>query len=106
MKTLPVEEALAFLWSIDRGEVTLRPVGETWDEVFAGNVEFEASNGWLLTVFNDCDSWDYIDEIRSNDGRSLKYEEMVGTDVDRWHPSEEAARQIFGTVKTNRQGLN
>lgn len=63
-------------------------VGDTWDEVFAGNVTFTVA-GWTVAIFNDCGGWDYIDEITAPDGRRFDYDEMP--DVVRfWQPSNVA----------------
>ena len=65
--TLPEAEAMAFLAAIEARDITL-----TTDEVmYAGDVTYQASNGWTLVVFNDCASFDYVDRIDTNDGRSL-----------------------------------
>lgn len=86
----PLEmEAKAAMDAVCRGEATAwaRP---TPDEVFAGNVHFHLSNGWQVIVFNDCDEWDYIDQIIAPDGRTIDIPEPV-TDawpliLGHWHP--------------------
>lgn len=70
--TIPDAEVLAVLEAIDRGDMTVA-VLDDWDDVFAGEVRFAASNGWVLWVFNDCDSWDYLDRAESPDGRVWDY---------------------------------
>lgn len=44
---------LAFLESVERGDVTLAPDVDP-DEVYAGIVTYTASNGWRIAIFNDC----------------------------------------------------
>lgn len=71
------EEVLDVLHEIDRREVTL-----TADEdpayVYAGNVTYQASNGWVLVVFNDCGEWDYLDHATSEDGREWDFDDDKG----------------------------
>ncbi len=65
---LTAAEALEFLRAVESGAVTLEPESEP-QMIYAGNVEYEASNGWTIVVFNDCNEWDYIDTIEAADGR-------------------------------------
>jgi hypothetical protein len=71
-----VAQAIALLKAIDDGSVTVSADGETWKETYAGDVKFTTSNGWKITVFNDCDSWDYIDSIRSPEGEVIDFDYM------------------------------
>lgn len=41
------------------------------EEVWAGNVTYHTPRGWTIVVFNDCMSWDYIDDAITPDGVSL-----------------------------------
>ena len=72
---LSEEEILLFLRSIERGEIRLDPTVEP-QEVYAGCVEYLASNGWHITVFNDANEWDYIEEIIAADGRGADFAEV------------------------------
>jgi hypothetical protein len=61
-----IDEVVDVLAKIHTGEVVvvdLEAVRAEWERTYAGNVEIRLSNGWALHVFNDCDSWDYIDTI-------------------------------------------
>lgn len=64
-------------------------VGRTWDEVFAGNVTWSVGGGWLVRVFNDCNSWDYIDSLVTPDGREIDYDDLPDA-VRFWQPSNAA----------------
>ncbi len=66
-------EALNFLKAIEDGLISLRSVQDP-QEIYAGNVSYTASNGWLITIFNDANEWDYIDQIQSEDGRILNFD--------------------------------
>jgi hypothetical protein len=61
-----------FLRAIERGDVTLRPEVDP-QEVYAGTVAYQASNGWRIAVFNDANEWDYIEQIVAADGRSVDF---------------------------------
>lgn len=45
-----------------------------WLGAFCGNVIFKTENNWEFTVFNDCDSFDYIDTIISPEGIELNFD--------------------------------
>ena len=47
--------------------------GESFSDFYCGNYTWRLSNGWRVTVFNDCDEWDYIDNIETSDGRVWVY---------------------------------
>ena len=93
------KSAYEVLQAIDAGTVTLVCVGkETPQEVYAGNVEYKASNGWTIVVFNDCNEWDYLDEISDPLGTSLDYDGIneVTDDLRNYGPSEEVAWLRYG----------
>jgi hypothetical protein len=70
-------EVLALLRDIEAGRVTIGYVGRSWRDVFAGDVTFRTSNGWTLVVFNDCDSWDYLDHATAPDLRELDFDDVA-----------------------------
>ncbi len=82
----PVTEAeiFAVLYAIERGEIALEPIDDP-REIFAGDVRYRASNGWTLTVFNDCNEWDYLDSVTLPDGRSLNTYDALESWIDA-HP--------------------
>ena len=55
--------------------------GETWDECYAGNVEF-AFAGWRFTIFNDCDSLDYTDSVTAPDGTTADFDQLYDVQGD------------------------
>lgn len=75
-------ELIAILEAADRGELTIeygtwvdgvwaaRGATGVWERVYAGNVMFVLGNGWKVIVFNDCDEWDYIEDMLAPDGTS------------------------------------
>jgi hypothetical protein len=69
--------------AIESGSVTVAPERDPAD-VFAGNVTYRTSNGWTVVVFNDCQSFDYIDHVISPEG------EKVGTFDLPWDDRDEA----------------
>ena len=85
-------ELWSFLRDIEQGVVTLQPEGEP-QEIYAGNVSYTASNGWRIIIFNDANEWDYIDEIVTNDGRSIDYDELFQTypALAEYAPNDEVA---------------
>jgi hypothetical protein len=65
---IPVEEIVTLLREAIAGTVPVRPVGPTWHDVYAGDVTFQIGD-WKVEVFNDCDSFDYINSVEAPDGR-------------------------------------
>ena len=46
----------------------MRSSTQSWGEIYHGLMSVEI-DGWLLTLFNDCDTLDYCENGRSPDGR-------------------------------------
>lgn len=63
---------LEFFKDIEQGNITLTSDTEP-QFVFAGNVEYTASNGWKVVIYNDCNEWDYIDSIHDEKGLLGEY---------------------------------
>lgn len=66
-----------------RGEIEVRLVNPawTWEAVFAGDVEFLFGD-WRITIFNDCDSLDYVDNAIAPDGRIGTYADDFSSEFD------------------------
>lgn len=80
--TLFAREVYQVLRDVALGIRTLNRISsQSWTEVYAGLVVFEA-DGWIITLFNDCDSLDYCDACNAPDGRSGSFENWnrFGTD--------------------------
>jgi hypothetical protein len=75
MAGIQEEELLQFLKSIEEGVVSLEPESIPQD-IYAGNVSYKASNGWWIRIFNDCNQWDYVDQVVAADGRSVDFNEI------------------------------
>lgn len=109
---LSSEEILAVLDATNTGEVTTREEDRAKClATYCGNVEFLLSNGWTVTVFNDCDSFDYVDSVRAPDGRVAEYkptlppfrdgkayldEWVLDPDWYRWEATEDAVHEVWG----------
>lgn len=90
------QEILDFLHQIEEGVVTLKATHEPQD-VYAGNVQYVASNGWKIVVFNDCNEWDYIDFIETPDGRQIDYETLSeDPELDAYEPPADVAWTRYG----------
>jgi hypothetical protein len=89
--TLSEQEIWQFLQEIEAGTITLVPATEP-QAVYAGNVVYQASNGWEIWVFNDCNAWDYIEAIDTADGRSIGFDGLDAlSSLEDYRPSEEVA---------------
>lgn len=69
------KEIIVFLKEIESGKIKLIPEEDPF-EVYSGNVKYRASNGWELIVFNDANTWDYIDSIKTSDGRFADFDTL------------------------------
>jgi len=56
--------------------IMMRSTIQSWNEIYHGLMPVKI-DGWLLTLFNDCDTLDYCEYCRSPDGR-------IGT-LELWH---------------------
>lgn len=79
--------------AVESGAVSLVATHEP-QQVYAGNVHYTASNGWAVTVFNDANQWDYIDELHTAEGRWCDYDDIAERmpRVDAYRPSDEMER--------------
>jgi hypothetical protein len=91
------EELLQFLKAIEEGTVALQAESIPQD-IYAGNVSYMASNGWRITIFNDCNTWDYVDRVVAADGRALDFDE-IDNDMPiarEYLPEDEVAWSRYG----------
>ncbi len=97
MPPITEEELLGFLKGIEDGTVLLQPEYGP-QEVYAGDVSYRASNGWQITIFNDCNTWDYIDHVTTADGRSLDFDRIYDNmpKARDYMPSDEVAWRRYG----------
>ena len=64
----------------------------TPQKVYAGDVPYQTSNGWHITVFNDANEWDYVEEIRTQGGDTLDFDDLDKTPlISAYVPSDETA---------------
>lgn len=84
---LPAEDVRQQMRKALRGEVqvTIKPGTDTWDDTYAGNVEFLFGD-WEIMVFNDCDSFDYVDSATASDGRAGAYESWAQEELPATSP--------------------
>ncbi|MNY30898.1 hypothetical protein D3C86_1650330 [compost metagenome] len=48
--------------------IMMRSSIQSWSEIYHGLMPV-STDGWVLTLFNDCDTLDYCEYCRSPDGR-------------------------------------
>lgn len=88
---------MGFLKAIEDGTVSLRTEFDPQD-TYAGNVPYVASNGWRITIFNDCNDWDYVDRVETPDGRRLDFDAIDNymPAAREYMPSDELAWLRYG----------
>ncbi|WP_331695801.1 hypothetical protein VY732_14595 [Pseudomonas sp. ZY71] len=84
MSALPLtaREAYPVLRDIALGISTMRRLGtQSWAEIYCGQMTVE-TDGWVITLYNDCDTLDYCDSCYNPDGRAYIFDSMqhYGTD--------------------------
>ena len=95
MKKSEISELLQFLRNIEEGNIQISPNKDP-ALVYAGNVTYHASNGWELTVFNDSNEWDYIDQISTNDGRVYDFDNFeIHLELREYIPPKNIIRDIY-----------
>ncbi|MFK7698011.1 DUF7693 family protein [Pseudomonas caspiana] len=80
--TLPVREVYQILKDVALGTRVMTRIGrQTWDEVYASHFEVEV-DGWRLSIYNDCDSLDYVETCIAPDSRRWSFDssQRFGTD--------------------------
>jgi len=98
MAGIPEEELLEFLKAVEAGTVSLQPEECIPQDIYAGNVPYRASNGWRITIFNDCNEWDYVDHVTAADGRSLDFDDIDNfmSAAREYMPDDEVAWSRYG----------
>ncbi|WP_458374839.1 DUF7693 family protein [Pseudomonas laurylsulfatiphila] len=67
--SIPAHEVCQVLTEVALGKrIMMRSSIQSWGEIYHGLMPVEI-DGWLLTLFNDCDTLDYCEYCRSPDGR-------------------------------------
>lgn len=74
MSNVSSQEVVERLRACISGELSLVFVGESWVQVYAGNVTIRLSTGDEITIFNDCDELDYVESCSFADGRVGDYD--------------------------------
>jgi len=94
--TISEDEIRSVLSAIERGAIRLTPLEEP-QRVYAGVVEYAATNGWRIAVFNDCNEWDYIEWIEAPDGRRVDYDQLwESSDLANYEPQPDIAWERYG----------
>lgn len=61
--------------------------------IHIGDISYKASNNWSITVFNDADEWDYIDNIVTGNGHRIDFDEIekLYPNVAEYKPTKDVA---------------
>lgn len=71
--TLTAREVCQVLREVVFERRVMTKVGtQTWDEVYACHFIVDVE-GWLITLYNDCDELDYCEECFSPDGKQWSF---------------------------------
>jgi uncharacterized protein YuzE len=87
---------LEFLHQIENGEISLKAISNP-EDVYAGDVTYHASNGWQIVVFNDANTWDYLDSIKIDEDHFIDYDELDKMIAIRnYSPPLEVIQKVYG----------
>jgi len=96
MAAISEVELLALMNDIASGAVTLEHLQHP-QQVYAGPVEYRASNGWRIWLFNFANLWDYLERVVAPDGREARRDEMKHmAELERYLPSLDVAWKRWG----------
>ncbi|MGI8755086.1 MAG: hypothetical protein ACR2MB_04340 [Acidimicrobiales bacterium] len=96
MNTSLEGQIIDFLQAVKRGEILLVSQRNP-QKVYAGNIEYVASNGWRITVFNDANEWDYLDSVIFENGETYTSDDLDEIDsIRNYQASEEVSWRCYG----------
>lgn len=73
-------EILDVMRALERGEITIpQAEKDAAQGQYCGIAVFHLSNGWEVAIFDDCDEWDYIEWIKTPDGREVDFDTIWDT---------------------------
>lgn len=94
-KMIKESEILSLLKDIEEGKLKIEPTKVPLD-IYSGNVIYNISNGWQITIFNDANTWDYIDNIKATDGREISFDEIDNIlSLRNYEPSKKTCIDIY-----------
>jgi len=72
---------LNVLTSLHTGNLTAAMSVESQSDVddwgaFCGDLTYALSNGWTITIFDDCNSFDYIDNVVTAQGQIFDFDDL------------------------------
>jgi len=74
LNPIPGEEIAELFRKAIRREVKVAAIGQSWNDVYAGDVRFRIGD-YTLNIFNDCDELDYVDSAIAPDGRTGDFDD-------------------------------
>jgi hypothetical protein len=75
------QEILELFRKAIRGEAKIAALGQSWNEVGAGDVRFRIGD-YEVVIFNDCAELDYADSATAPDGRKGDFDEWWKADTE------------------------
>lgn len=84
------QAAVEVVASINRGESPIVAIGQTFDEVYDGDVLYEVTDGpfvgWQVTIYADAGCWDWVAGAREPSGASVSVRDFDWKSYafDRW----------------------
>jgi hypothetical protein len=88
------EQINQFLAEIETGVITLMPMTDP-KKAYHSIMGYRCSNGWQLTVFVDCDYWDYIDSITTDTGEEIGFDALDAMGFSDYEPSEAVIQKTY-----------
>lgn len=84
----------AFLDNIACGDVALSATGgrSSW---YDGIMVYDADNGWQIAIFWDASDWDYVEWVKTDDGRVLLWGDM-SDELQNYRPDPAVVSEAYG----------
>jgi hypothetical protein len=92
--SMDITAAVRLIFEIESGARKITPRRNP-AEVYAGNVEYDVEGGWVLVVFIDGNTFDYIDSITAPDGTRWDLDLSFLGEYD---PPAAVVRDIYGII--------
>lgn len=87
-----ITDAVRLLFAIERGDIRIKAEVPA-NDIYAGNVTYRTQDGWILTIFNDCGEFDYVDRVEAPDGTAWECHDNEF--FFQYRPPKDVVRKIY-----------
>ncbi len=89
------KEILEVLKDIEKGKLKLKSIDNQL-KIYSGNLVYNITNGWQITIYKDANNWDYIDSIKTHYGEKIDFEKLDSLpQIKNYCPPKEVCFNIY-----------